>query len=96
MGESEVETSNLVELAAEVVAAFISNNPLPKGGQPASSEDSVFLTQTPIGQSYFLMKPGSTYNVWVWCYTSTALTGTGIVTGVIKAQTPFIVVEKLG
>jgi hypothetical protein len=63
-------------------------------GQPASSQDSVFLTQTTIGQSYFLMKPGKTYNVWVWAYTSTALTGTGIVASVIKAQMPFIVVEK--
>ena len=35
MGESEVETSNSVELAAEVVAAFISNNPLPKSELPA-------------------------------------------------------------
>jgi predicted transcriptional regulator len=34
-GESEVETSNSVELAAEVVAAFISNNPLPKSELPA-------------------------------------------------------------
>jgi predicted transcriptional regulator len=30
-----VETSNSVELAAEVVAAFISNNPLPKNELPA-------------------------------------------------------------
>jgi predicted transcriptional regulator len=30
-----VETSNSVELAAEVVAAFISNNPLPKSELPA-------------------------------------------------------------
>jgi predicted transcriptional regulator len=35
MGEAEVETSNSVELAAEVVAAFISNNPLPKSELPA-------------------------------------------------------------
>jgi len=30
-----VETSNSVGLAAEVVAAFISNNPLPKSELPA-------------------------------------------------------------
>ena len=35
MGESKVETSNSVQLAAEVVAAFISNNPLPKSELPA-------------------------------------------------------------
>jgi predicted transcriptional regulator len=38
MGESEVETSNSVGLAAEVVAAFISNNPLPKSELPALIE----------------------------------------------------------
>jgi predicted transcriptional regulator len=34
-GESDVETSKSVDLAAEVVAAFISNNPLPKSELPA-------------------------------------------------------------
>ena len=65
-------------------------------GQPASSQDSIFLTQTPIGQSYFLMRPGSTYQVWVWCYTITTLAGSGLSTGVIQAQMPFVVVEQLG
>lgn len=65
-------------------------------GPPASSQDYVYLTQTPIGQSYFLMRPGSSYQVWVWCYTITTLTGSGLSTGVIKAQMPFVVVEQLG
>ena len=31
-----MSTSNPVELAAEMVAAFVSNNPLPKGELPGS------------------------------------------------------------
>ena len=34
-GDSKMGTSNLIELASEIVAAFVSNNPLPKGELPS-------------------------------------------------------------
>ena len=34
-GDSSMSASNPIELASEIVAAFVSNNPLPKGELPS-------------------------------------------------------------
>ncbi len=64
------------------------------GEHYAAGDDSTFLTQTVAGQTYFHMEPGRQYQVWVWCWVTASLQGTGLPSETINANMPFVVVEQ--